>query len=77
MSCVKPHKSVSSKTLSRWVQETLKEAGVDTSLWDPHSVRAAASAHLRANNMDAVALCKRADWSLTTDTYNRFYKKYV
>ena len=47
---VRPHKSVTSKTLSRWVREVLGAAGIDTSQWDPHSTRAASAAHHLSNN---------------------------
>ena len=74
----RPHHSVTSKTLSRWVREVLGKAGVNTAIWDPHSIRSASSAHLRASsNVDAISLCKRADWSLTSGTYERFYKKFI
>ena len=47
---VRPHKSVTSKTPSRWVREVLGAAGIDTSQWDPHSTRAASAAHHLSNN---------------------------
>ena len=74
----RPHKSVTSKTLSCWVREVLGAAGIDVSEWDPHSTRSASAAHLRdASNLDAISLCMRADWSLTSGTFQKFYEKYV
>ena len=53
VSFVKPHRSVTSKTLARWLKSVLTSAGVDSKLWAPHSVRSAASAHLTTvKNLD-------------------------
>ena len=78
VSYVAPHKSVTSKTLSRWIRSTLSSAGVDTQLWDPHSVRSAASAHQSAvRQLDLGQICRLADWSLSSGVYKKFYNRYV
>ena len=78
VSLTPPHKSVSSQTLSRWVRDMLGEVGVDVATFQPHSCRAAAAAHLRkVKNLDYIELCRRADWSLTSGTYKKFYQCYV
>ena len=40
ISFVKPHKSVSRDTLSRWIKR-LNKAGIDTNIFTPHSTRSA------------------------------------
>jgi len=78
VSYVAPHKSVTSKTLSRWVKSILSSAGVDTQLWDPHAVRSAASAHQSAvRNLDLGQICRLADWSLSSGVYQKFFNRYV
>ena len=78
VSYVTPHKSVTSRTLSRWMKCVLTNAGVDTSLWDPHAVRAASSAHHSGvRNLDLGQICRLADWSLRSGVYKKFYVRYV
>ena len=43
LSHIRPHKPISSETLSRWVVAFLSESGVDTDIFKAHSVRGAAS----------------------------------
>ena len=62
VSYVKPHKSVTSKTLSRWIMSVLTSAGISDKLWAPHVVRSAASSQ-QANmrNLDLGQICCLAD----------------
>ena len=74
----RPHKSVSARTLSRWVTEVLAAAGVDTTAWAPHSGRAAAlHHHHKTRNLTHMQICKLGDWSLTSGVYRKFYMKYL
>lgn len=78
VSYVTPHKSVTSRTLSRWIKCVLASAGVDTSIWDPHAVRAASSAHHSgARNLDLGQICRLADWSLRSGVFQKLYDRYV
>ena len=78
ISYVKPHKSVTAKTLARWMKVVLKGAGVDPKLWAPHAVRAAASTHhSTVRELDLGQICRLADWSMASSTYLKFYKRYV
>ena len=78
VSYVAPHKSVTSKTLSRWIKTILASAGVDTKLWDPHAVRSAASSHqTTVRHLDLGQICRLADWSLSSGVYQKFYCCYV
>ncbi len=43
VSTVKPHGPVSKDTISRWVKASLRIAGIDTSVFKPHSTKAAAT----------------------------------
>ena len=78
VSYVAPHKSVTSKTLSRWIRSILSSAGVSTEVWDPHAVRSAASTHhSAAKNLDLGQICHLADWSLSSGVFKKFYNRYV
>ena len=43
----KPHKPVSSQTISRWIKDELLKEGVDTSVFKAHSCRSASSSKAR------------------------------
>ena len=78
VSYVRPHKSVTARTLARWMQQTLTKAGVNPEIWAPHSVRAAASSHhSTARQLDLGQICRLADWSMASGVYIKFYKRYV
>jgi len=77
VSFVTPYKSVTSRTLARWLKTVLESASVDTSVWDPHALRSASSAHHRNRNLDLGQICRLADWSLTSGVFKKFYDMYV
>ena len=78
VSYVKLHKSVTAKTLARWMKVVLTDSGVDPSLWKPHAVRAASSTHHSSvRELDLGGICRLADWSMASSTYLKFYKRYV
>ena len=43
ISFVKPHKRVSRDTISRWIRTTMERAGIEISMFKPHSTRMAAT----------------------------------
>ena len=43
ISFLKPHKPVGVKTISRWIKESLKTAGVNVEHYQGHSLRSAGS----------------------------------
>ena len=78
ISNIKPHKSITTKTLARWMKTVLTNLGVDPKLWAPHAVRAASSSHLSSvHDLDLGQICRLADWSMASSTYLKFYKRYV
>lgn len=70
----KPHRPVTSQTISRWIKKGLKNAGIDPK-FKGHSTRhSASSAALRAGtSIDSIR--EAAGWSEKSDTFNRFYNK--
>ena len=78
MSYQRPHKSVTSQTLARWMKTILTQAGVDPGVWKPHAVRSASSSHHNTTRqLDLEQICRLADWSMASSTYLKFYKRYV
>lgn len=76
LSYIRPHKPITSDTLSRWVVEFLKNAGVDTSVFKAHSTRSATSSAAIRNNCSLKDILALADWT-TDSTFKRFYYRPV
>ncbi|CAG2239292.1 unnamed protein product [Mytilus edulis] len=76
LSCIKPYSHVSKDPLDVWVKIVLQSAGVDITIYKPHSTRSAStSAALRcATSIDTIL--KAAGWS-NESTFRKFYDKPV
>ena len=72
-----PHDSVGAKTLARWTTDVLKNGGVDITMWQQHSIRAAGAAHHRKSGLTAEDICELANWSHTSGTYKKYYERFV
>ena len=75
----KPHKSVSTQTLARWITNIMAAAGVDTSMFKQHSTRSASAAWLETGTkkMFVAQICRKAQWSNLIITYRKLYHKVV
>ena len=69
----KPHLSVSTSTISRWLKEMLAMAGVD-SKFTAHSTRAASVSAAKTKGASVADILKAGNWSRES-TFNRFYNK--
>ncbi len=67
-----PHRGVKTDTISLWLKEVLKQAGIDN--FTGHSTRAAASSVAKRSNVDLATILRAAGWSKAT-TFNKFYNK--
>ena len=76
ISTIAPHGGVSRDTISRWLRLTLKEAGIDTSIFAPHSTRSAATSKASRNYVPSDIIIKAAGWA-SDSTFRRYYKKPV
>ena len=72
----KPFKPVSRDTISRWIRTVMKDAGINVSVFKPHSTRAAAISKAKAGAVPIQEILKTAGWS-SERTFNRFYNKPV
>ena len=71
---VPPHKGVKTETISRWVRETLGEAGVDIVTFSSHSTRSAATSCAKAQGVSIKEIGEAAGWT-NCETFARFYDR--
>ncbi|KAJ8976642.1 hypothetical protein NQ317_011150 [Molorchus minor] len=71
----KPHNTVTTSTISRWIKTTLLRSGIDTTIFTAHSTRhASTSAALRKGiSMDLIK--HTAGWSANSATFAKFYNR--
>ena len=74
LSHIKPHKEVVSSKISGWVKATLKLAGVDVDIFQPHSTRAASTSKSNATGLALGEILGRESW-FNAFPWQRFYKK--
>ncbi|XP_053321093.1 uncharacterized protein LOC128492534 [Spea bombifrons] len=67
-----PHCPVSTSTLSRWLKWILQLAGIDMSIFSPHSVRGASASKASSIGCRMEDILKAADWS-SDSTFKEFY----
>lgn len=72
----KPHKSVSTVTISRWLKTTLQQAGIDTSKYSAHSTRSASTSAAKVNSVSVDTIMKSAGWTQES-TFAKYYNKPV
>ena len=70
----KPHKEASSDTLSRWIKGELSNAGIDSTIFQAHSCRAASMSIARQQGIKILEMIKRGCWS-KENTLTKFYNK--
>ena len=70
----KPHKRVAKSSISRWVKELMTEAGIDTDVYQAHSVRPASASKAKSRNVPIDLIMNTAGWTKES-TFARFYDK--
>lgn len=73
----KPHKPVSSQTLSRWIKITLTRCGIDTTIFTAHSTRHASTSLAKLKGVNVDLIRSMAGWSESSQTFARFYDRPV
>lgn len=68
----KPHKPVSTNTIARWLKNVMAKAGIDTSVYKAHSMRAAVTSAAKKVPIDTIL--STASWS-SESTFAWFYDK--
>lgn len=69
-----PYRGASKPTLARWTRESLKEAGVQVSVWSAHSVRSASTSKLARIKVPIGMIMEKAQWKCAS-TFRKFYDK--
>ena len=76
ISTVPPHGSVATSTVSRWVRETLKEAGINTTTFTSHSTRSSSTSTAKVRGLSIEEIRTAAGW--TNDSiFAKYYDKAV
>lgn len=74
LSFQKPFKPVSKDTISRWIKNVLKAAGIDTTKFGAHSTRAASTSAAARAGTPLEVILESAGWS-NCGTFATFYQK--
>ena len=78
LSFQKPHKAISTETLSRWLKLIISLSGIDIKSKNikAHSTRSQATSIAAWTGMSVTTIMKAAGWSRQT-TFTKFYKKRI
>ena len=76
ISYIKPHDKVSVTTVSRWIKDLLKNAGIDTKKFTGHSTRSASTSKAQISGVSIECILNRAHWS-SSSTFTKYYNKKV
>lgn len=71
----KPYKGTSSQTISRWIKEGLKLAGIDTNKFRPHSTRHASTSAAYRAGLSVHCIAQAAGWSSKSQMFAKFYNR--
>jgi hypothetical protein len=74
LTTTKPHRAVSSNTLSRWLKSTLNIAGIDTTIFSPGSTRSASVSKAREQGAPLEQILQAGGWTRKS-TFTTFYSK--
>ena len=75
LSYLKPHRQVVSQSISRWLCETLKKAGIPTN-FGSHSVRHASASKAADMNVSVDQILQTVGWS-SEKTFASFYRREI
>ena len=76
ISFAKPHKKVSKDTIARWTKHVMSLSGIDTSVFKPHSTRAASTSKASKCSVPISHIMSAASWA-SDSTFHKFYKREV
>ena len=66
------YKSVSTKTVARWLKEVLENSGIDTSVFKAHSFRGTAASAAFSRGCSLNEILKTGDWS-SVRNFRKYY----
>ena len=68
----KPHKPVSRDSVRNWIKNELTSAGVDTTIFKPHSCRSASLSKAKVNGVPTSIILEKGGWKRES-TFKKFY----
>ena len=71
-----PHGALAKSSVARWLKIAMQEAGIDTSVFQAHSTRAAATSRAENLGLSVQQIMERANWKRAM-TFKRYYHKEV
>lgn len=71
----KPHRAISSQTISRWIKEVLSDSGINTQIFKGHSTRSASTSKAKDLGISLETIRKTAGWSEGSSSFAKFYNK--
>ena len=74
ISWIKPHYSVTSASIARWLKTVLGQAGIDTSIFKAHSTRGASVSAAKNMGVTTKEILDTANWS-TESVFQKYYYK--
>lgn len=70
-----PYERSCTQTISNWLREVLKDAGIDNTMFSAHSYRHASTSKAHSLGVPMDTIFKAAGWSKNSETFCRFYKR--
>lgn len=71
----RPYRSATAQSISRWIKNVLKAAGVDVAAFSAHSTRHAATSAAAAQGVSIDTIRKAAGWTNASKTFANFYHR--
>ncbi|CEP14262.1 hypothetical protein [Parasitella parasitica] len=62
-------------TISAWTKSVMSKAGIDTTIFKPHSIRSASSTKAIETGIPMREVKDHAHWSHSSQTFEKFYYK--
>ncbi|XP_022807928.1 uncharacterized protein LOC111344922 [Stylophora pistillata] len=72
LTVAKPHKPVSRDSIRRWIRNVLQQSGIDVSMFESHSTRAASTSKAKSSNVPLEEIMKTAGWK-SDSTFAKHY----
>lgn len=70
-----PYKAASTQSISRWIKDILKEAGVNTDIFSAYTTRHASTSLACKRGLNLNLIRKTAGWSEESNTFAKFYNR--
>ena len=76
LSFIKPQKSVTTQTNSRWILEVFDLSGINAKVFTGHSTRSAGYSKAKASGVSSNDILKKGYWTQTS-TFEKFYQRKI